>query len=91
MRLAEPSLIRGTLRWIENSEPNTVVSFMRELEGEKILTVVNLSDKQISVNKFPGIKTVSYKPLIKEDIKGDIRKGFVIQPYGFWVGKEKNQ
>ncbi len=91
MRLAEPSLIRGTLRWIENNEPNTVVSYLREHNGEKILTVVNLSAKQVSLNKLLGIKTGSYKPLIEENIKGDIIKGFVIQPYGFWVGKEKNQ
>lgn len=91
LRHNEPSLCLGTLEWINNDKPDEVLSYLRNYNGEQILTVVNLSRHRVIV-RLEGLSPSndkSFKSLIKEEVKGDYKKGFTIQPYGFWVGKHQ--
>jgi glycosidase len=49
MRKAEAALHSGDLVWIDNSRPESVVSFMRRTGDEQILVVINLSNRRTPV------------------------------------------
>jgi cyclomaltodextrinase len=93
MRHGEPSLTRGEFSWIENDAPDAVVSFVRTLNGEKILTVLNLTGEKVTVkvNGLTEPKGKSFKSLLAEKVKGNTQNGFELQAYGFWVGKMKSE
>jgi cyclomaltodextrinase / maltogenic alpha-amylase / neopullulanase len=89
LRRTEFLLSHGSIEWVENTNPDAVLSYLRTLEGEQIITVVNLTKKQVQV-KLTGSRIVEnnqFKSLIKDRVKGSIQNGFKLQPYGFWVGK----
>ncbi len=46
MRKRYVSLRRGSVRWLDNSSPDRIVSFVREFETEKIVVVINLSSSE---------------------------------------------
>lgn len=90
-RKTEPSLTKGTFKWIENDAPDAILSYMREYNGEEILTIVNLKRKEINVkiNLPEGVKGKSFKLLISENAEGKPQSGLIIREYGYWVGKLK--
>lgn len=93
LRHKEPALTHGSLTWIDNDAPDAVLSFQRTLKSDRILTVVNLSNKSVNV-KFKGVSEAngkSFKSLLDEGVNGDIKTGFRLQPYSFWIGKVKNE
>ena len=49
MRASHPALTSGDLVWIDNSEPSSVLSFLRRKNGEEILTILNLSNRRVHV------------------------------------------
>lgn len=49
LRKAETALHSGDLAWIDNSRPESVVSFMRRAGDEQILVVINLSNRRTPV------------------------------------------
>lgn len=42
-------ITKGTMSWIENSKPESVISFVREYEGKKIVFIGNLSEVDVNV------------------------------------------
>jgi len=92
IRLAERSLTEGSLEWIDNDAPNEVLSYLRTIDGEKILVIINLTELPVKT-KLEGLSKTeikSIKPLLEEGIKGDVQKGLMIQGYGFRIGKMTN-
>lgn len=89
LRHKENTLRHGSIEWVENNSPNEVLSYFRTLKGERILTVVNLTNKPVDVKllNFIDVKGKSTKILLSEGSKGDISKGFKLPVYGYWVGK----
>jgi cyclomaltodextrinase / maltogenic alpha-amylase / neopullulanase len=49
MRAAYPELTSGEVVWLNNSQPNSVLSFLRKKGDAEILVIVNLSNRQVHV------------------------------------------
>ena len=49
LRTSEPAISSGSLTWINNSEPNSVLSFLRQAQHQEVLVVVNLSNRDLNV------------------------------------------
>jgi cyclomaltodextrinase / maltogenic alpha-amylase / neopullulanase len=92
LRSTEPSLTQGKLEWIDNDAPDEVLSYQRTIDEERILTVINLTERSVKI-KLKGIskkESKSFTPLLLEGIKGNPFDGFELQGYGLWVGKITN-
>jgi cyclomaltodextrinase len=87
VRRAENTLALGTTTWVANDAPNEVVSFVRELNGEQILTVINLKDKKVGVK--PAIQKSATPILSGRAVKSDGQNSFELEGFGYWVGKIK--
>lgn len=42
-------ITKGTICWVENSEPEKVISFVREYEGKRVVFIANLSEVEVNV------------------------------------------
>ncbi len=89
-RLTEPSLLEGKLIWLDNNAPDEVISYARELNGQRIISIINLSEKPVSV-KLKYTPAQKAKPLLMAMAKGNLRKGFNLKGYGYWVGKSSGK
>ena len=49
LRASEPALTTGSVIWINNTEPNSVLSFMRKQGDSEILVILNLSNRDVHV------------------------------------------
>lgn len=49
MRAANPELTSGDVVWLNNTEPNSVLSFLRKKGDAEILVILNLSNRQLHV------------------------------------------
>jgi glycosidase len=92
MRHAERSLTHGALVWLGNDAPDATLSYLRTLGQEQILTVVNLTGRQIRVQiAAPPEGTSEFQALlaqgVKEETTNDGKQGFALEGHGFFVGK----
>ncbi len=85
-RLAEPALLKGTTVWLDNNAPDAVLSYARELNGERIIVVINLHSEPSNV-KIINAPEQKSKLLLTEGTKGNLNKGFNLEGYGYWIGK----
>jgi glycosidase len=85
LRRSETALTQGEVVWLDNDAPSAVLSYLCVSGNEKILTVLNLTDKTVNV-KLPGL-TETFKPLLAEDGKNDAQGGFALEAHGYFVGK----
>ncbi|MCK9414715.1 MAG: alpha-amylase family glycosyl hydrolase [Prolixibacteraceae bacterium] len=86
-------LSQGYTEWIGNDRDDAVLSYLRTLGGEEILTVMNLTKTHVEV-RLTGLGHVenkNFKPLLNEGVKCKTQNKFELQPYGFWVGKLKSK
>ena len=67
MRAKYGALTSGTLSWINNTEPESVLSFLRKKGEEEILVIINLSnrDKHVTID-LPVMQYSSVENLLKE-------------------------
>ena len=91
LRHAEPSLTYGALAWLDNDAPDAVLSYLRTLGHEQILTVVNLTGRQVRVQiAAPPEGTSDFQALlaqgVNEEARNDGKKAFALGAYGFFVG-----
>ncbi len=49
LRTSEPAISSGSVVWVNNTEPNSVLSFLRKSQGSQVLVVVNLSNRELHV------------------------------------------
>ena len=49
MRSSEPALTSGSVNWIDNDQPDSVLSFLRKLGNTEILCIINLSNRNVHV------------------------------------------
>ena len=92
MRHAERALTHGAVAWLDNDAPEAVLSCLRTLGHEQILTVVNLTGQQVSVQlAVPPEGRPALRALlahgVKEEALKDGKKVFVLDGNGFLVGK----
>lgn len=67
MRSTYPALTSGELIWINNTEPDSVLSFIRKKDTQEILVIVNLSNRKINVTiDLPVMDYYSVENLLQE-------------------------
>jgi cyclomaltodextrinase / maltogenic alpha-amylase / neopullulanase len=49
MRNSEPALTSGSVIWTDNTEPDSVLSFIRKKDNTQILVILNLSNRDVHV------------------------------------------
>ncbi len=92
LRHAERALTHGSLEWLDNDAPDAVLSFLRTLDNEQILAVVNLKGQQARVQiAVPPRAKAAFRALLAQGAKEEATNGrtkvFVLDGYGFFVGK----
>jgi hypothetical protein len=76
LRLRQPALTSGELIWVANSEPSSVVSFLRRKGKDEVLVMVNLSSRKVSGTV--DLPVADYCPLY--DIFRNERIGYRMYP-----------
>jgi len=67
-RSKEPDLTSGELIWINNTEPQSVLSFLRKKGDSEILVIVNLSNRQLHVTMdLPVMEYSAVENLLKPE------------------------
>jgi glycosidase len=94
MRHAERALTGGEVVWLDNDQPDSVLSFLRRIGDEEILSVLNLSPKRRDVCvQLPGWAQQSLGALLANEVevasRGDL--AFDLGSCGYWVGKRRPQ
>jgi len=93
LRHTQEALTHGTVTWLENSAPDDVVTFVRTTEDEQILTVINMKEKDVTVEVEMSSPNVQHQELLARGVKAISDKGnkkeFALQGCGFFVGKRK--
>ena len=101
LRKAEKALTRGEVVWLDNDQPEAVLSFARKVGGASrpadagrvgdappayaVQAVINLTDKPVKVAVKGSGE--AFAPLLAKGAKGDARGGVVLDAYGYLVGK----
>jgi cyclomaltodextrinase / maltogenic alpha-amylase / neopullulanase len=49
MRASEPALTSGSVIWIDNDQPDSVLSFLRKQGNAEVLVIINLSNRNVHV------------------------------------------
>jgi len=91
LRRDEAVLGKGDVIWLDNDQPDAVVSFLRRSEEMEILTVANFSNRKISAGvRLPEKRDAAFKPLLAGMAKTGTADGgasFEFGPFGYFVGK----
>lgn len=68
IRAMYPAFTSGELVWINNTEPDSVLSFLRKNDKEEILVMVNLSNRKVHVTvDLPVMDYYSVDNLLEQD------------------------
>jgi len=91
LRHTEQTLTHGALDWLDNDQPDAVLSYVRRTSGEAILSVVNLAD-QARVVRVTLAESKRYcgAPLIVRDAQAEPDEGglrLTLDGFGSWVAK----
>ncbi len=67
MRASQPALTSGELLWINNTEPDSILSFVRKRGNEEVLVILNLSNRKVNVTlDLPVMDYYAVDNLLKE-------------------------
>lgn len=67
LRRQERVLAEGEVVWLDNDQPDAVVSFLRRVAGEEMLTVANLSNRPATAKVvLPGGASGKYRSLLSD-------------------------
>jgi glycosidase len=94
LRRGEPALATGEVVWLDNSKPDSVVSFLRRTEKEEILAVVNLSNRpQEARISLPEKGAFVYRNLLTDGSAQATAEGFAMKlnAFEYFVGKRTRQ
>jgi glycosidase len=68
LRASHPELTAGSLIWIDNTQPDSVLSFLRKLGDKEVLVILNLSNRQLHVTiDLPVMDYYAIQNLLKPD------------------------
>ena len=92
MRASEPALTSGSVIWINNTQPDSVVSFLRKLGSTEILVILNLSNRDVHVTvDLPVMDYFKVQNLLSPGLTWfSLYSGRVsadLAAYGYVVGK----
>jgi len=90
-RVSEKPLTRGDVLWLDNDQPDAVLSFLRTYEDERIVSIVNLSNRTLNVQvTLPAGCPTSFGPLLTEDVTptaADGKLSLSLKGFSYFVGK----
>jgi cyclomaltodextrinase len=76
----------GEMIRITNDHPNQILSFYRESEGDKLISIINLSDQEAMVSLDSTPFTGSYSDVFSEtEITIDKKTTLQLEPWGYKV------
>lgn len=76
----------GEMVRIMNDKMDEVISFVREKNGDKVITIINLSNKEVNVNFDTTFDEGTYKNLFSdEDFKLDKKQNLVMKPWEYLI------
>lgn len=91
MRHAEPALTDGAVLWLDNDQPEAVLSFLRQTDGHRIISVLNLSDHATRVCiTLPENCRTSFVPLVSRGATTQPAKDGAtlnMDAFGYMVGQ----
>jgi glycosidase len=68
MRASEPALTSGDVQWINNTEPDSVLSFLRRKGNDEVLVILNLSNRDVHVTiDLPVMDYYAVQNLLEPD------------------------
>ena len=89
LRHTEPVLYGGEVVWLDNDQPDTVLSFLRRAGSEETVTVASLSNRKVRVQiDLPG----RFNLVISNGAKHSIVSGkqvFELDACGYFFGKNQ--
>jgi hypothetical protein len=93
MRATEPALTSGSVVWNNNTEPDSVLSFLRKKGNTEILVILNLSNRDVHVTiDLPVMDTYKVQNLLTPgETWFQLYSGRVsanLGAYGYVVGKK---
>jgi glycosidase len=93
LRRREPALTRGQTLWLENDQPDHVISFIRRLPNSEIVSIVNLSNRPVEVQvKLPSQAGEQFEDLLNSRrVAQATRDGLNLnlEAFGYFVGKRQ--
>jgi glycosidase len=94
MRHTQRALTHGEVVWLDNDQPDSVLSYLRRAGDEEILSVVNLSPNRRKVCvQLPDWGQQNFDALLANEVevasRGDLT--FDLGGCGYWVGKRRPQ
>jgi glycosidase len=88
LRHTEPALTDGEVLWLDNDQPDSVVSFLRRAGSEEIVTVANLTNRKLKAQvALPG----KFGLLLSDGAKTAPTAGKLaldLESFGYFVGKK---
>jgi glycosidase len=93
MRASETALTSGSLIWIDNDQPDSVLSFLRKLGNTEIVVIINLSNRNVHVTvDLPVMNYYAVQNLLTpEKTWFSLYSGRVsadLSAFGYIVGKQ---
>lgn len=93
MRRSERALCEGQVVWLDNDQPDSVLSFLRRSQDGEILSVTNLSNRPVQVRvALPQEAAAAYNPLVSDRASVTSTPGAVslkLGGFGYFVGKKQ--
>ncbi|HXQ68936.1 MAG TPA: alpha-amylase family glycosyl hydrolase, partial [Pyrinomonadaceae bacterium] len=88
-RRKSKALRRGSLEWIGNSDESRVVSFVRRVEGEEVLVVINFSNRPfIGTVRGANVSLAAWQFKIGSNTSGDFKAD--VRSDSHWPTAAKN-
>jgi hypothetical protein len=75
--------------WLENSRPESVVSYLRRSGTDSILVVVNASNRRVEGTVQPPVS--GFREVLKGPSDSVAGEQFQLGAFGYWVGKANPQ
>jgi len=93
LRRAERPLIHGDVVWLDNDQPDAILSFVRRESAEEIVCVLNLSERPTKV-RLPVFQSAPWSPspLLADGAKAETDDSGLLlnlEAFGYLVGKRQ--
>jgi glycosidase len=92
LRRTERALSEGEVVWLDNDQPEAVVSFLRRAGGEEVVSVANLSNRSVKVQAdLPAGDAAAYGPLLTDGVSVTSMGGKLtarLEGFGYFFGKK---
>lgn len=93
IRRSERALTEGDVVWLDNDQPEAVVSFLRSTGAEAIVSVTNLSNRSVQVQvELPAGQAAAYTPLLSHGANvthTEAKLALKLDGFGYFAGKRK--